>query len=82
MTGGAVYRFCASSDGNRAGDRCKLRFSYLCGLFENLATVAANPNYFFELADVKNREQLDVIFEKHKPDAVMHLAADRMLTDQ
>lgn len=43
---------------------------------ENLAIVSANPNYSFEHADIRNRNALDGIFEKHTPDAVMHLAAE------
>ena len=43
---------------------------------ENLASILENPNYDFEHADIRNRKDLDVIFERHKPDAVMHLAAE------
>ena len=43
---------------------------------ENLVGVSENPNYFFEHANIRNRNYLDVIFEKYKPDAVMHLAAE------
>lgn len=43
---------------------------------ENVACVSNNPNYFFEHADIRNRNALDVIFAKHQPDAVMHLAAE------
>ena len=31
---------------------------------------------FFEHADIRDRKALDTIFEKHQPDAVMHLAAE------
>jgi len=43
---------------------------------ENVATVAANPAYAFEQADIRDRAALDRIFATHKPDAVMHLAAE------
>ena len=43
---------------------------------KNLSSVSDNPNYFFEHADIRNRKDLDTIFDKHKPDAVMHLAAE------
>ena len=43
---------------------------------ENVASVADNPNYVFEHADIRNRSILDQIFAEHKPDAVMHLAAE------
>ena len=43
---------------------------------ENLTEVSGNPKYFFEHADIRNREKLDAIFKKYNPDAVMHLAAE------
>ena len=43
---------------------------------ENVASVSNNPDYIFEQANIRNRKRLDQIFEKHKPDAVMHLAAE------
>ncbi|MER5173788.1 dTDP-glucose 4,6-dehydratase [Thioclava kandeliae] len=43
---------------------------------ENVAEAAASPNYVFERADIRDRAALDVVFSKHKPDAVMHLAAE------
>ena len=43
---------------------------------ENVATVSKNSKYFFEHADIRDRNALDTIFEKHQPDAVMHLAAE------
>ena len=42
----------------------------------NVACVSDNPSYSFEHADIRNRNSLDAIFEKHQPDAVMHLAAE------
>ena len=43
---------------------------------ENVASVADNPSYFFEHADIRDLSVLDEIFQKHQPDAVMHLAAE------
>jgi dTDP-glucose 4,6-dehydratase len=43
---------------------------------ENVASVADSPLYAFEQADMCDREALNRIFEAHKPDAVMHLAAE------
>ena len=43
---------------------------------ENVAEAAKSPNYAFEKADIRDRAALDRIFEAHKPDAVMHLAAE------
>ncbi len=43
---------------------------------ENVASVSTKPNYSFEHVDIRNREALDQVFAAHKPDAVMHLAAE------
>ena len=43
---------------------------------ENVASVSDNKNYSFEQVDIRNRDDLDKIFERYKPDAVMHLAAE------
>ena len=43
---------------------------------DNVASVADSPNYVFEQADIRDRAALDRIFAAHKPDAVMHLAAE------
>ena len=43
---------------------------------ENVASVAGSPLYAFEQADIRDRARLEEIFLHHKPDAVMHLAAE------
>lgn len=43
---------------------------------DNVAEVANSSLYTFEQADIRNRAILDTIFAHHKPDAVMHLAAE------
>ncbi|GAA4226741.1 dTDP-glucose 4,6-dehydratase [Sagittula marina] len=43
---------------------------------DNVASVANNPDYVFERADIRDRAALDRIFAAHRPDAVMHLAAE------
>lgn len=43
---------------------------------ENLASVAENAAYFFERADIRDRDALNRIFDTHRPDIVMHLAAE------
>jgi dTDP-glucose 4,6-dehydratase len=42
----------------------------------NVASVADSPLYAFEEADICDAERLGAIFETHRPDAVMHLAAE------
>ena len=43
---------------------------------DNVAEAAESPRYAFEHADIRDRAALDRIFAAHRPDAVMHLAAE------
>jgi len=43
---------------------------------DNVAEVADAPGYVFEHADIRDAGALSRIFAQHKPDAVMHLAAE------
>ncbi len=43
---------------------------------DNVASVAGSPLYAFEHADIRDRAALDRILAAHRPDAVMHLAAE------
>lgn len=55
------------------------------GNLENLKDIENEPNYVFEKADITKVDELRKVFEKHQPDAVVHLAAeshvDRSITD-
>ena len=42
----------------------------------NVASVAGSDLYSFENADIRDRAELDRIFVQHRPEAVMHLAAE------
>ncbi|MGQ0612116.1 MAG: dTDP-glucose 4,6-dehydratase [Paracoccaceae bacterium] len=42
----------------------------------NVAPVAGSNLYSFEQADIRDRARLDAVFALHRPDAVMHLAAE------
>ncbi len=42
----------------------------------NVAPVSNAPGYVFEKASITDRTSLDNIFNRHNPDAVMHLAAE------
>lgn len=46
------------------------------GNLESLVSVAASERYAFEQVDICDRVELDRVFVKHQPDAVMHLAAE------
>ena len=43
---------------------------------ESVASVAKHPNYTFAQVDICDRAGIDVVFSRHSPDAVMHLAAE------
>ena len=43
---------------------------------DNVASVFESSQYSFEHSDIRDRNTLDAIFEKHQPDVVMHLAAE------
>ena len=43
---------------------------------DNVAQAAKSPLYAFEQVDIRDRAGLDSVFARHKPDAVMHLAAE------
>ena len=43
---------------------------------DNVQCVSADQNYFFEKVDIRNRTEIDRVFNQYQPDAVMHLAAE------
>ena len=43
---------------------------------DNLTSVADSPLYTFEQADIRDEAAMKRVFETHRPDAVMHLAAE------
>ena len=43
---------------------------------DNVASVADDPHYAFEQADIRDRAALQRVFETHQPDWVMNLAAE------
>lgn len=42
----------------------------------NVASVGNSPLYAFEQADIRDRAALDRVLDQHRPDAIMHLAAE------
>lgn len=46
------------------------------GNLESLADLEGHPNYSLEQVDLCDAAALSTVFEKHQPDAVMHLAAE------
>jgi len=43
---------------------------------DNVAPVADSPDYAFEQADIRDRAALDRILAQHRPEAILHLAAE------
>jgi len=70
--GSAVVRR-AIADGHRVVNLDALTYS---ANLENVAGVSGSPAYAFEHADICDEAQVRSIFARHKPDAVMHLAAE------
>ena len=70
--GSAVVRR-AIADGHQVVNVDALTYA---ACLENVASVADQPGYAFEHADIRDRAALDRIFAAHRPDAVMHLAAE------
>ena len=46
------------------------------GNLDSLGDVGSSKRYFFENIDICDEVGLSKVFDKHKPDAVMHLAAE------
>ncbi|OOY20079.1 dTDP-glucose 4,6-dehydratase [Thioclava sp. DLFJ5-1] len=70
--GSAVVRLAVS----RGHEVVNLDALTYAACLENVAPVAGSPLYAFEQADIRDPESLTAIFARHKPDAVMHLAAE------
>ncbi len=61
---------------NKACEVVNLDKLTYAGNVESLADLAEHPNYTFEQVDLCDATALAEVFEKHQPDAVMHLAAE------
>lgn len=46
------------------------------GNLESLAAVSASSRYVFEKADINDRKNIAAVFQKYKPQIIMHLAAE------
>jgi len=46
------------------------------GNLENLRDIEEQPNYVFEKADILNTGELESVFDRYQPDAIIHLAAE------
>ena len=71
--GSAVIRNIISNTADSIINLDKLTYA---GNLESLSEVEASERYSFEQVDICNRAELDRVFKKYQPDAVMHLAAE------
>ncbi|KAF7779290.1 dTDP-glucose 4,6-dehydratase [Pseudoalteromonas marina] len=71
--GSAVIRHIIDNTQDLVVNLDKLTYA---GNLESLKSVDSNDRYKFERVDICDRIALDRVFAQHKPDAVMHLAAE------
>ena len=70
--GSAVVRL-AIAQGHSVVNLDKLTYA---GSLSNVAMVSGSPLHAFERADICDRPAVDRILARHRPDAIMHLAAE------
>ncbi|VVT06279.1 dTDP-glucose 4,6 dehydratase, NAD(P)-binding [Marinobacter salarius] len=71
--GSAVIRHIISDTKDEVVNLDKLTYA---GNLESLAEVSESSRYVFEQVDICNRFEVDRVLAEHKPDAIMHLAAE------
>ncbi|MET1253591.1 dTDP-glucose 4,6-dehydratase [Aliikangiella maris] len=71
--GSAVIRHIIENTSDKVVNLDKLTYA---GNLESLQSISDNPRYVFEQVDICNREELERVFSKYKPNVVMHLAAE------
>ena len=71
--GSAVVRMLISDTSHSVVNVDKLTYA---GNLDSLVSIESSPNYIFVQADICDRNALTEIFNNHKPDAIMHLAAE------
>jgi dTDP-glucose 4,6-dehydratase len=71
--GSALVRYLINETEHSVVNVDKLTYA---GNLESLASIASNPRYQFEQADICDAPKMAAFFETYQPDAVMHLAAE------
>ncbi|MCT4349479.1 MULTISPECIES: dTDP-glucose 4,6-dehydratase [Vibrio] len=71
--GSAVIRHIVENTSDSVVNVDKLTYA---GNLDSLVDVEFSDRYVFEQVDICNRAELERVFAEHKPDAVMHLAAE------
>ncbi len=71
--GSAVIRHIITNTTDSVVNVDKLTYA---GNLENLTEVSSNERYAFEQVDICDSAELERVFRQHRPDVVMHLAAE------
>ncbi|WP_048736490.1 dTDP-glucose 4,6-dehydratase [Necropsobacter massiliensis] len=71
--GSAVIRYIINNTQNIVVNIDKLTYA---GNLSSLTSITDNSRYFFENVDICDSVALELVFARHQPDAVMHLAAE------
>lgn len=71
--GSAVIRHLIANTEHHVVNVDKLTYA---GNLESLKEIETDPRYQFEHVDICDAKQIERVFSEHKPDAVMHLAAE------
>lgn len=71
--GSAVIRHILTNTNDEVVNLDKLTYA---GNLESLAEVSDSDRYSFEQVDICNRVEVDRVLAQHKPNAIMHLAAE------
>ena len=71
--GSAVCRLLLGETGDQVVNIDKLTYA---GTLTSVAEVSDSPDYVFVQADVADRAAISAVFATHRPDAVLHLAAE------
>ncbi len=71
--GSALIRYLLTQTEHKVVNADKLTYA---GNLESIPGADKNPRYSFEESDICDRAKVEAIFQKHKPDAVLHLAAE------
>ncbi|MCH9695883.1 MAG: dTDP-glucose 4,6-dehydratase [Gammaproteobacteria bacterium] len=71
--GSAVIRHVIANTADAVINVDKLTYA---GNLESLSSVSNNDRYCFEKVDICDQAELERVFHQHRPDAVMHLAAE------
>lgn len=71
--GSALIRYIINNSQHSVVNVDKLTYA---GNLESLKAIETDPRYCFEHADICDTQKIIALFQSHRPDAVMHLAAE------